>query len=42
MLAEITRVQSNLKQSDLEAGFNVVDNRREEHRYKYAKKTLYI
>jgi hypothetical protein len=42
MLAEISRVQANLKQTDLESGFTVVDNRKEDHRYKYNKKVLYI
>ena len=42
MLAEISRVQANLKQTDLESGYTVVDNRRQDHRYKYNKKVLYI
>jgi len=35
-------VQTNLKQVDLDSDFTVVDNRKQDHRYKYNTKKLYI
>jgi hypothetical protein len=35
-------VQQELKQVELDPSFTVVDNKKEDHRYKYHKKVLYI
>jgi predicted RND superfamily exporter protein len=41
-LSTIERVQLELKQVEVDASFTVVDNKKEEHRYKYQKKVIYI
>lgn len=41
-LVKIEKIRQELKQVDLDETFNVVDNHKEEHRYKYSKKVVYI
>jgi ABC-type arginine transport system ATPase subunit len=41
-LSTLETIQTNLKQVEVDESFNVVDNKKEEHRYKYTKKVLYI
>lgn len=41
-LTTLERVQLELKQVEVDESFTVVDNKKEEHRYKYQKKVVYI
>lgn len=41
-LTTLERVQLELKQVEVDESFTVVDNKKEEYRYKYHKKIVYI
>ena len=42
LLDYIFQIQRNLKQVDLEEGYQVIDNKKEDYKYKYNQKTVFI